>query len=149
MTRRRTTLLVLGVLLALLSMVSMAAGRVWVPLSDWLNPGDPRWSIIFELRLPRTILEAAACGRAIITTDVPGCRSFVRDGQDGRVVPVDDPAALAKALMVYASAPALAERMGASARARLLDGFTERDVMNGVKNLYRGLLAQPTTDVAA
>lgn len=99
--------------------------------------------------LPRTILEAAACGRAIITTDVPGCRSFVRDGQDGRVVPVDDPAALAKALMVYASAPALAERMGASARARLLDGFTERDVMNGVKNLYRGLLAQPTTDVAA
>lgn len=99
--------------------------------------------------LPRTILEAAACGRAILTTDVPGCRSFVRDGQDGRVVPANDAAALAKALMLFAAAPALAERMGASARARLLDGFTERDVMDGVKALYRGLLAEPTADLTA
>ena len=64
MTRRHTTLIVLAVLLILLSMVSMAAGRVWVPLSDWLNPADPRWSIIFELRLPRTIL-AVAVGAAL------------------------------------------------------------------------------------
>lgn len=99
--------------------------------------------------LPRTILEAAACGRAILTTDVPGCRSFVRDGQDGMVVPSDDAAALAKALIVLAAAPGLVERMGASARNRLLDGHTERDVMDAVKALYRGLLARPQTDVAA
>ncbi|MGF7054257.1 glycosyltransferase involved in cell wall biosynthesis [Bosea sp. OAE752] len=99
--------------------------------------------------LPRTILEAAACGRPILTTDVPGCRSFVREGRDGMVVPPDDAAALAKALLVFARAPGVAERMGANARARLLDGHTERDVMNAVKALYRGLLAQPTTDVAA
>ncbi|MBD3847147.1 glycosyltransferase family 4 protein [Bosea sp. SSUT16] len=99
--------------------------------------------------LPRTILEAAACGRPILTTDVPGCRSFVREGRDGMVVPPDDAAALAKALLVFARAPGVAERMGANARARLLDGHTERDVMNAVKALYRGLLVQPTTDVAA
>ena len=99
--------------------------------------------------LPRTILEAAACGRPILTTDVPGCRSFVRDGQDGMVVPPDDAAALARALVVFAGSPALAERMGASARARLIDGHTERDVMNAVKGLYRGLLGAPTTDVVA
>lgn len=99
--------------------------------------------------LPRTILEAAACGRPILTTDVPGCRSFVRDGLDGKVVPVDDAAALAQALILFARAPALAERMGASARARLIDGHTERDVMNAVKALYRRLLARPTTDIAA
>ncbi len=99
--------------------------------------------------LPRTILEAAACGRPILTTDVPGCRSFVRDGQDGMVVPVDDAAALARALIVLSSAPALAERMGASARARLIDGHTERDVMNAVKALYRSMLGQPSTDVVA
>jgi len=99
--------------------------------------------------LPRTILEAAACGRAILTTDVPGCRSFVRDGQDGRVVPANDAAALAQALMLFAASPALAERMGESARARLLDGYTERDVMDVVKTLYRGLLSEPTADVAA
>ncbi len=99
--------------------------------------------------LPRTILEAAACGRPILTTDVPGCRSFVRDGQDGLVVPVEDAAALARALITLARAPALAERMGASARARLIDGHTERDVMNAVKSLYRSMLNRPTTDVAA
>ncbi len=99
--------------------------------------------------LPRTILEAAACGRAILTTDVPGCRSFVRDGQDGMVVAPDDAAALARALVVLAAAPGLVERMGANARARLLDGHTERDVMDAVKALYRALLAQPNADVAA
>lgn len=99
--------------------------------------------------LPRTILEAAACGRAILTTDVPGCRSFVREGQDGMIVPPDDAAALAKALIVLAGAPGLVERMGTNARARLLDGHTERDVMDAVKALYRSLLAQPQTDVAA
>jgi glycosyltransferase involved in cell wall biosynthesis len=99
--------------------------------------------------LPRTILEAAACGRPILTTDVPGCRSFVRDGQDGMVVPPDDAAALARALIAFAGAPGLTERMGANARARLIDGHTERDVMDAVKALYRSLLDTPTKDIAA
>ncbi|MCO5089681.1 glycosyltransferase [Bosea sp. (in: a-proteobacteria)] len=99
--------------------------------------------------LPRTILEAAACGRAILTTDVPGCRSFVREGQDGMVVPAGDAAALAKALTIFARAPGLAERMGASARARLIDGHTERDVMNAVKALYLGLIGRSAPDAAA
>lgn len=99
--------------------------------------------------LPRTILEAASCGRAILTTDVPGCRSFVRDGQDGMIVPADDAAALARALVALAGAPRLVERMGESARARLLDGHTERDVMNGVKALYLGLLGRAPPDAAA
>jgi glycosyltransferase involved in cell wall biosynthesis len=99
--------------------------------------------------LPRSLLEAAACGRAILTTDVPGCRSFVRDGVDGMVVPAEDVASLARALVVLAGAPSLVERMGASARLRLLDGHTERDVMDGIKALYRGLLASPLTDRVA
>jgi glycosyltransferase involved in cell wall biosynthesis len=99
--------------------------------------------------LPRTILEAAACGRPILTTDVPGCRSFVREGQDGMVVAADDAAALARALTVFARAPGLAERMGASARARLIDGHTERDVMNAVKALYLTLLGRAAPDAAA
>ncbi len=99
--------------------------------------------------LPRTILEAAACGRAILTTDVPGCRSFVRDGRDGMVVPPDDVAALARALVALAGTPRLAARMGENARARLLDGHTERDVMNGVKALYLGLLGRAAPEAAA
>lgn len=91
--------------------------------------------------LPRTILEAAASGRATITTDVPGCRSFVRDGVDGLVVRSGDVDALAQGLMTLARAPMLVDSMGRAARERVLDGFTERDVMDVVKGLYREMLA--------
>ncbi len=92
--------------------------------------------------LPRTLLEGAACGRALVTTDVPGCRSFVRDGLDGYVVPPNDAAALARALVALSRAPGLVERMGQSARARLLNGHTERDVMTAVKALYAAMLGR-------
>ncbi|NBJ09721.1 glycosyltransferase family 4 protein [Microvirga arsenatis] len=90
--------------------------------------------------LPRTLLEAAACGRAILTTDVPGCRTLVRDGIEGLLVPSGDPAGLAQALIALAREPDRVARMGEAARARVLDGFTERDVMESVKNLYRSML---------
>jgi glycosyltransferase involved in cell wall biosynthesis len=90
--------------------------------------------------LPRTILEAAACGRAIITSDVPGCRHFVRDGIDGHVVPPDDVAATTRALLSFARNPSRIATMGKAARERLLNGYTERDVMDRVKTLYRDLL---------
>jgi len=90
--------------------------------------------------LPRTLLEAAACGRAIVTTDVPGCRALVRDGIEGRLVPAGDAAGLAEALSGLARQPDLVARMGEAARARVLDGFTERDVMDGVKRLYGAML---------
>jgi glycosyltransferase involved in cell wall biosynthesis len=91
--------------------------------------------------LPRTLLEAAACGRAIVTTDVPGCRTFVRDEIEGFVVKPGDVRALTAAFIRLASQPGLATRMGEAARARVLDGFTERHVMEAVKRLYRDSLA--------
>jgi glycosyltransferase involved in cell wall biosynthesis len=91
--------------------------------------------------LPRTLLEGAACGRALVTTDVPGCRAFVRDGVEGRVVPSNDAQSLASALAALSRDPSGIARMGAAARARVLDGFTERDVMTLVQNLYRKALA--------
>lgn len=92
--------------------------------------------------LPRTLLEAAACGRGIVTTDVPGCRLFVRDGIDGFIAPPDDARALADALTRLADNRALSLQCGENARARLLSGFTERHVMDAVKAMYAGLLAQ-------
>ena len=91
--------------------------------------------------LPRTLLEAAACGRAIVTTDVPGCRTLVRDGVEGRVVPANDVGSLAEALATLAGRPDLVARMGEAARTRVLDGFTERDVMEAVKRLYVSILS--------
>ncbi len=91
--------------------------------------------------LPRTLLEAAACGRAIVTSDVPGCRRLVRDGLEGILVPPGDPAALADALARLASDPGSIARMGQAARVRVLDGFTERDVMDDVTTLWREMLS--------
>ena len=65
---------------------------------------------------PRTVLEAMACGRAIITTDTPGCRETVQDGVNGFLVPVGDAAALAAAMERFHLDPGLAARMGAESR---------------------------------
>jgi glycosyltransferase involved in cell wall biosynthesis len=89
--------------------------------------------------MPRAMLEAAACARPLIVTDVPGCRHFVRDGVEGLVVPPNDVAALAEALHRLASDRELRERMGAAARRRLLEGFTEAHVKDVLRSAYRRL----------
>ena len=90
--------------------------------------------------LPRTLLEAAACGRAIVTSDVPGCRTLVRHDTDGLIVPPGDAIGLAKALAALANDPPRVAHMGEAARTRVLDGFTERNVIEAVKGLYTSML---------
>lgn len=91
--------------------------------------------------LPRTLLEAASCGRALLTTDVPGCRTLVRDGIEGMLVPPDDARSLAAAMVRLAADPLLAARMGEAARRRVVEGgFTEDAVMRAVSGLYADLL---------
>ncbi|MEP2987433.1 MAG: glycosyltransferase family 4 protein [Parasphingorhabdus sp.] len=65
---------------------------------------------------PRTVLEASAMGRAVIATDVPGCRETVVHGETGFLVPVKNPDALATAMLKLADDPDLRSRMGAAAR---------------------------------
>ncbi len=90
--------------------------------------------------LPRALLEAAACGRPLIVTDVPGCRQFVRDGVEGFVVPPGDAEALAGALARLAADPERARTMGAAARRRVLEGYTERHVIETLGRAYREIL---------
>lgn len=66
---------------------------------------------------PRSALEALATGRAVITTDSPGCRETVIDGQSGFLVPVRNPVALSKAMEEFLRDPDLIERMGKRSRA--------------------------------
>lgn len=75
--------------------------------------------------LPRSLLEAAACGRPMVTTQTPGCADFVVNNETGLVVPRDDVDALADALSVLAKDPELRARMSLSARTRVLAGYTE------------------------
>jgi glycosyltransferase involved in cell wall biosynthesis len=90
--------------------------------------------------LPRAVLEAAASARALIVTDVPGNRRFVRDGIEGRVVAPGDAAALAHAIGDLAGDAARRRDMGEAARRRVLDGYTEADVEVAVATAYRALI---------
>jgi glycosyltransferase involved in cell wall biosynthesis len=65
---------------------------------------------------PRTVLEAMAMGRPVITTDAPGCRETVVDGENGFLVPVKSVDALVKAMEQFVADPDLAPRMGARGR---------------------------------
>ena len=91
--------------------------------------------------LPRMLLEAASCGRALVASDVPGCRSLVRDGVEGLLVPPDNAPALAEALVRLSGDPALVAGLGAAARARIeAGGFTEAAVTDSVRAVWRELL---------
>jgi glycosyltransferase involved in cell wall biosynthesis len=66
--------------------------------------------------LPKSLLEAAACGRALVATDAPGCREIAIDGETALTVPVDDVEALANALERMAGDAAMREKFGKAAR---------------------------------
>ncbi len=89
--------------------------------------------------LPRALLEAAASGRAIVASDVPGCRHFVRDGQEGLMVAPGDARALADAIERLARDRAALARMGQAARARLVANFTEDHLREDVRATYERL----------
>ncbi len=90
--------------------------------------------------LPKVLLEAAACGRPIVTTDVPGCREVVNDGVNGLLVPPRDGEALAKALKTLIESKDLRQSMGLSGRERIEKEFTHEDVNAAVLQLYEKLL---------
>ncbi|GLQ97650.1 glycosyltransferase family 4 protein [Dyella mobilis] len=89
--------------------------------------------------LPRTLVEAAACGLPLITTDVPGCREVVTDGVDGLLVPVKDGEALARAIQRLRDDPDFARRLGRAARIKARAQFDERIVIERTMDLYAEL----------
>ncbi len=89
--------------------------------------------------MPRALLEAAASGRPLVVTDVPGCREFVSNGVEGLIVPPNDPVALADALERLARNPALRAQFGAAARTKIMSGYTESKVEADVEAAYRNL----------
>ncbi len=91
--------------------------------------------------MPRAMLEAAACGRPLIVSDVPGCRQFVRHQVEGLVIPPGNAAALADALECLVRNPDLAATLGRNARARVAEGFTETHVEKAVTAVYQQLLS--------
>lgn len=88
--------------------------------------------------VPRSILEAMSMGRAIVTTDAPGCRETVTAGQNGFLVPPRDAAALASAMERFILDPDLIPAMGAASRALARERF-DVDRVNDAILAFMGL----------
>ena len=107
---------------------AIAAATVFV-LPSWYREGTPR-----------TVLEAMAMGRPIITTDAPGCRETVIQGDNGFLVPVRSVDALVDAMLAFVEDPALAPRMGKRSREIAVERYDVHKV-NAVMLAEMGIVA--------
>ncbi|MCY4069876.1 MAG: glycosyltransferase family 4 protein [Chloroflexi bacterium] len=133
--------------------VSAARLYAWADegLIEWLGKRDDMPQVYAESNIvclpstygegvPKVLIEAAACGRACVTTDTPGCREIVRHGENGLLVPPEDVDALAAAVERLIRDPALRQEMGAKGRQVVLGDFTLRQVIDETLELYKELL---------
>ena len=93
--------------------------------------------------LPKSLLEAAACARALVATDVPGCREIARAGENALLVPPDDAEALAAALETLATDAALRARFAAASRALVVSDLASGPVGVRTVELYQSVLPTP------
>ncbi len=92
--------------------------------------------------LSKSLIEAAACGRAIVTTDRPGCRDVVQDGVNGFLVPARDVPSLAIALKKLIDNPGLRQQFGAAGRELAVSEFDLSIVVEQTLGVYEKLLKQ-------
>jgi len=89
--------------------------------------------------LPKALLEAAALGRPLVATDVPGCRDVAIDGETGFLVPVDDANALAIDIAILSRDPALRAQFGAAGRRRVEKFFSSTAIGTQIAAIYRDM----------
>ncbi|MDR7135851.1 glycosyltransferase involved in cell wall biosynthesis [Lysobacter niastensis] len=133
--------------------VTEARVRSWVEegVVEWLGHVDDMPALLasvnivvlpsFREGLPKGLIEAAACGLPLVTTDVPGCREVVSDGVDGLLVAARDADALADAIARLQDDPELAARLGRAARNKALAQFDENIVIRRTLETHEELLA--------
>ena len=92
--------------------------------------------------LPKTLIEAAAVGRAIVTTNVPGCRDVVEHGINGLLVPARDVIELACALETLINDAPMRKRMGREGRKRAVAEFSSEIIIRETLNAYGTALGQ-------
>ena len=121
---------------------------------EWLGTSDDVAAVIrpvdcvvlpsYREGTPKTLLEAAAMGKPIVTTDVPGCREVVIEGENGFLCPARDGAALAAAMRRVAALPAAErQRMGAASRLLAVTRFDQQVVIDAYLNAIARATNQP------
>jgi len=126
--------------------------KAWVEegVIEWLGPRDDIADLLkkshmavlpsYREGLPKSLLEAASAGRAIVASDVPGCREIVGDGKNGLLVPVRTSAPLAEALERLARDKDLRQKMGREGRRMVEESFAEGLITAQTVALYDRLI---------
>ena len=117
--------------------------ELWGQRSDMLEVLSAAHLVVlpsYREGLPKVLLEAAACGRAVVTTDVPGCRDAIDPGVTGLLVPVRDSKALANAIQELLGDPARCSAMGIAGRVLAERAFDVRQVVDAHLRIYQELM---------
>jgi glycosyltransferase involved in cell wall biosynthesis len=135
-------------------------------LADWVDRKNVEWwghrdgmhSVLGQAHvvclpsyregLPKVLLEAAACGRAVVTTNVPGCRQVVSHEVNGLLVPPRDAKALAAAIERLVRDPDLRRRLALKGRERVVEEFSHTVVVRQTLDIYRQLLGEKWPSVS-
>jgi glycosyltransferase involved in cell wall biosynthesis len=86
--------------------------------------------------VPRVLIEAASCGRPCVTTNAPGCRDIVRNGDNGILVPLGDPHAVYQAVAKLARDPEMRIKMGNRGRQIVVSEFAKEIVIDALLRIY-------------
>lgn len=87
--------------------------------------------------IPKVLIEAASCGKAIVTTDTPGCREIVVNDETGILIPVENPEALADAIERLTKNVDECKNMGHKGRQLVLDNYTVEKVISQTLDVYK------------
>ncbi len=126
--------------------------------TEWWGPQDDMPAVLAQATLvclpsyregfPKVLLEAAACGRPLIATDVPGCREICRSDETGLLVPPHDIVALADAIASLLADRPRCLRMAAAARDLVMRNFSAEIINRETLAFYKRLLAPPPPIIA-
>ncbi len=131
----------------LLSSLGEQPGVEWLgPVADvrtvWRRAAIAVLPSTYGEGVPKALLEAAACARPIVASDVPGCREVIRPGETGILVRPHDVGGLADAIATLAGDTARRSSMGRAGRALIEHDFAEEIVARETLALYRGALQE-------
>lgn len=93
--------------------------------------------------MSNALVEALACGAAIVATDIPGNAEICKDGENALLVRPGDAGALAAAIIDVLGSPELARRLGAAARRTAEEKLTVERMLDAYLAAYRAMLAEP------
>lgn len=118
-----------------------------LPNVEWLGHQSDMASVLqnchivclpsYREGMPKALLEAAACGRPVVTTDVPGCREAIKPNETGFLVPAKQSVALFDKLLVLINDKQLREKFGEAGRLYAEQNFSIEHIVSETLKLYR------------